>query len=59
MTADAFSLAGKRILVTGASSGIGQAIAIACASRGATIVLAGRDEPRLTETHVTYTVMDT
>jgi NAD(P)-dependent dehydrogenase (short-subunit alcohol dehydrogenase family) len=47
---DPFSLAGRRLLVTGASSGLGRAIAIACASRGARIVATGRDEPRLAKT---------
>lgn len=50
MTGDPFSLAGKRILVTGGSSGLGRAIAQSCAGRGATIVLCGRDETRLAET---------
>ena len=50
MNEDPFSLAGRRLLVTGASSGLGRAIAIACASRGARIVATGRDEPRLSET---------
>lgn len=45
-----FSLEGKRILVTGASSGIGQGIAIACANMGAKVVLNGRNESRLKET---------
>lgn len=50
MTGDPFSLEGKRILVTGASSGLGRAIARSCADRGATIVLNGRDDARLAET---------
>jgi 3-oxoacyl-[acyl-carrier protein] reductase len=33
------SLAGKRIAITGASSGIGRAIAIACAEHGATVAI--------------------
>lgn len=50
MSDDPYSLAGKRLLVTGASSGLGRAIAIACAGRGAAIVATGRDEPRLGDT---------
>ena len=45
-----FSLSGKTILVTGASSGIGRGIAEACAKMGATIVLTGRNEERLAAT---------
>jgi len=45
-----FSLVGKQILVTGASSGIGKAIAIACARMGATVVVTGRNTVRLEET---------
>jgi len=45
-----FSLEGKCILVTGASSGIGRGIAVACAQMGAKIVLSGRNEARLQET---------
>jgi len=45
-----FSLAGKRILVTGASSGIGRTTAIECSRMGATMVLTGRNEERLQET---------
>ena len=37
-----FSLAGKRALVTGANTGIGQAIAVGLAQAGATVVCAGR-----------------
>lgn len=42
-----FSLAGKTILVTGASSGIGRQIALSCAEAGATLILSGRNEERL------------
>lgn len=45
-----FSLQGKTILVTGASSGIGQATAITCARMGADVVITGRDAGRLQET---------
>lgn len=45
-----FSLEGKCILVTGASSGIGRGIAVACAKMGAKVVLSGRNETRLQET---------
>jgi len=42
-----FTLVGKRILVTGASSGIGQGIAHSCAAMGAHVVLTGRNADRL------------
>ena len=42
-----FSLEGRRILVTGASSGIGEASARMCANMGATVVACGRDVARL------------
>ncbi len=45
-----FDLTGKRILVTGASSGIGRAVAIECSKMGADIILLGRNEERLRET---------
>jgi NAD(P)-dependent dehydrogenase (short-subunit alcohol dehydrogenase family) len=43
-------LAGRRILVTGASSGLGRAAAIALSECGAQVILTGRDEARLEET---------
>lgn len=42
-----FSLAQKRILVTGSSSGIGQQIALTCGSNGAKVCITGRDVERL------------
>ena len=45
-----FSLEGKTILVTGASSGIGRGTAIECAKMGAKVVLSGRNEARLQDT---------
>ena len=49
-TYNPFSLVGKTILITGASSGIGQATAIECSKLGATCVITGRNEERLNET---------
>lgn len=43
-------LTGKAILVTGASSGIGRAIAIECSKLGATCILTARNMERLQET---------
>lgn len=45
-----FSLEGKTILVTGASSGIGKATAIECSKMGATVIALGRNHERLQET---------
>jgi NAD(P)-dependent dehydrogenase (short-subunit alcohol dehydrogenase family) len=45
------SLEGKRILVTGASSGIGRSCALIASRLGARLVITGRDEARLLETH--------
>lgn len=49
-TLNPFSLSGKTVLVTGASSGIGRGISIACSRMGATLLLNGRNEKRLAET---------
>ena len=45
-----YSLKGKTILVTGASSGIGQTTAIECSKMGAELVVTARNEERLNET---------
>lgn len=45
-----FALEGKAILVTGASSGIGQATAIECSRLGAKLIVTGRNGERLQQT---------
>lgn len=45
-----FTLDGKRIVITGASSGIGQQCAISCSRMNARVVLIGRNADRLAET---------
>ena len=45
-----FSLEGKTILVTGASSGIGKAAAIECSKMGANVIITARNETRLSQT---------
>jgi len=45
-----FSLEGRNIIVTGASSGIGRQCAINCSFMGARVILIGRDTERLKET---------
>ena len=42
-----FLLTGKAILITGASSGIGRAVAEECALMGASVIVTGRNEERL------------
>lgn len=42
-------LVGKNFVITGAGSGIGRAIAVACAAEGASLCLAGRDIAKLEE----------
>lgn len=50
MSVNIFSLKGKSVLVTGASSGIGRGIALQCAKMGANVILNGRNRERLEET---------
>ena len=40
-------LAGRVILITGASSGLGRALAVECARAGATVILSGRNKSKL------------
>lgn len=50
MNNSAFSLEGKSILVTGASSGIGRSIALLCSKSGAKVFITARREDCLKET---------
>ena len=43
----ATELADKTVLITGASDGIGRAVALACAKVGAEVLLLGRNEAAL------------
>ena len=44
-------LAGRVIAITGASDGIGRAVALACARHQATVILIGRNERKLEAVH--------
>jgi NAD(P)-dependent dehydrogenase (short-subunit alcohol dehydrogenase family) len=44
---DAALLKGRVILITGAGSGLGRALAVGCARAGATVILSGRDSAKL------------
>lgn len=50
MAYNPYSLEGKTILVTGASSGIGRAAAIECSKMGAKVIITARNEERLAQT---------
>lgn len=50
MMRNPMDVSGKRVLVTGASSGIGRATSVLLGQMGAELVLMGRDEERLEET---------
>ena len=45
-----FTLKGKTVLVTGASSGIGRQTAIECSRLGSSVIITGRNKERLKET---------
>ena len=47
---NSFSLSGKNILITGASSGLGRQCAIECSRMGGRVILLGRNMQRLEET---------
>lgn len=47
---DRFSLAGKRLFITGGSRGLGREMALAIAEAGADVVLTGRDDESLANT---------
>lgn len=47
-----FSIQNKAILITGASSGIGQSAAIECSKAGAILIISGRNKERLNETYL-------
>lgn len=49
-TYNPFTLSGKTILITGASSGIGRCTAIEASKMGASLIITGRNEARLNQT---------
>jgi NAD(P)-dependent dehydrogenase (short-subunit alcohol dehydrogenase family) len=51
----AAELAGRVIAITGASDGIGRAVALACARHQATVILIGRNERKLEAVHAEIT----
>lgn len=50
MNYNPFTLEGKTVLITGASSGIGKSCAVECSKMGAKLIITGRNEQRLNET---------
>jgi NAD(P)-dependent dehydrogenase (short-subunit alcohol dehydrogenase family) len=46
-TAESALLAGRAILITGAGSGLGRALAVECARAGASVILSGRNSAKL------------
>ena len=51
ITQSPFDLTGKTALITGASKGLGKAMALALSRAGASIALVARDEAKLSEVH--------
>lgn len=51
VTYNPFSLEGKTVLVTGASSGIGKETAVSCSKMGARVIITARNKERLQETY--------
>src|SRR5690242_2051241 len=49
--ATATELAGRVIAITGASGGMGRAVALACAAHGAQVILIGRNARKLEAVH--------
>ena len=45
-----FSLEGKTLMITGASSGIGRCVAVECSKIGARLIINGRNQDRLAQT---------
>ena len=45
-----FDIQGKKILITGASSGIGRAMAVVCSQMGAEVCITGRNAEALAQT---------
>lgn len=56
ITYNPFSLQGKTVLVTGASSGIGRTTAIECSRMGASVIITARNEQRLQATYAEMAV---
>ena len=50
MNYNPYSLDGKTVLVTGASSGIGRVTAVECSTMGAKVIVTGRNSEKLKET---------
>lgn len=50
MSYNPYSLEGKTVLVTGASSGIGRSTAVECSKMGASVIITARNEERLKAT---------